>query len=526
MKKKVLNVLALSVLIGSLSTVTFNNNQSKIFAHFEQDFSYKGSSLIKTKPAIFTSPNDPYYTGASTATGKSGLTAYQNISFGSLGDMEYVWERYQGEGVTVAVIDSGIDVNHPDFQNKIDSRSAYFYYDSTVKTNVGLEYIGHDYSFGEGYNSHGTNVAGVVGAAINDVGTVGVAPKAKLLVLKTDFLTISIDSAIRYAITCGAKVINLSLGVYAEPYYDHFNHQMHDHIGSDYKDYFVGSDKELAPAINYAHSNGAIVVAAGGNECTETNSYPACNDHVIGVGALHYYSSTTAAQFSNFNKEDATKDGNNNVDIMAPGFVCTTDYKGDSSTGNSTYTITQGTSFACPIVAGAAALWMEKHPTGTPEEFEEALYKTAKDIYTTGWDTTSGYGSLNIFDLMTLDDPEVVINPTSKVLKVGEEFKIEVGVHTETTSPLLFESVDSSIASVDSEGNVTAKKVGETYILVKVGETTKKCKVSVIDPNNLLLTGFGCGGNIATTSILLSATSFTLIGLIFINKYINKKKRK
>jgi len=217
------------------------------------------------------------------------------------------WDKgNEGEGVVVAIIDTGIDYNHPDLKDNIIG---------------GKDFTGKgDYMDGHG---HGTHVAGTIAATNTGSGIVGVAPKAKILALKalSDDGTGDMNwtiSAIRYAVKQKVHVINMSLG------------GQHSY--------------SLRKAVQEAVAAGITVVAAAGNEgdgdeATEELSYPGAYPEVIEVGAVDF--SGMLAEFSNTNSE---------VDILAPGVNIFSTYP------NGKYARMDGTSMATPHMTGAVAL--------------------------------------------------------------------------------------------------------------------------------------------------------------------------
>ena len=436
-----------------------------------------------------------------------------NFQAMTIGDSwkNYRGETTSGEAVTVAVIDSGIDIYHEDFLTAdaknvsidasnvlnysiLDPKSCYIhdssngYYTSSVKTDVGIKNAydtnTYDKKYDE-YYSHGTASAACIGAAVNGVGGWGIAPKVNLLIIRCDFYFTSLDVAIRYAANNGADVINMSLGAYAETFTD------------GYGDEQSGSSEvasELENAISYAHSKDVVVVAAAGNEKTDHKSYPACNTGVVGVGALGRQSLNSAAGFSNFNLTSDTQYTENNVDVMAPGYVHTANVNvetGPKSSGNlkdTTYYETQGTSFACPLTAGAIALARAKYPDLTHEQIEQKLFDSAYDIGNSGWDKKYGYGRVDITKLLTDTALEAVsLSPSERNLSIGDELQLTVSFEPEEASNKdgMFMSNDESIATVDEvsglvtavgEGTTTigflpdATGVDEAYMTVNVGE--------------------------------------------------------
>jgi subtilisin family serine protease len=287
--------------------------------------------------------------------------------------------------VKVAIVDSGIDDTLPDFQGRIlDARSF-----------VG----GSPYIDTEG---HGTFVAGLIAANLDNQGIVGIAYTAQLLiakVVKPDG-TIPLDAevaAIRWAADSGARVINLSLGGVRDP-------------GHPRRDTYSPAE---AAAVAYAFAKGAVVVAAVGNadEAYATPwpyaSYPAALPHVIGVSAL-----TQTGNVPDYSDRDAYYN-----DISAPGSGIFSTFpsqltalrptcaeQGFSDCGNDDYRNPEGTSFAAPQVSAAAAVLIALDPALTNGQVAALLEHTADDVNAgTGCprcallrDPLSGWGRLNV----------------------------------------------------------------------------------------------------------------------------------
>lgn len=257
-------------------------------------------------------------------------------------------QGYTGEGVTVAIVDSGVDLDHPDLVsnlfvnpgeipgNGIDDDANGFVDDVN-----GYDFVDRD-ARPDDTNGHGTHVAGTVAAARNDFGTTGVAPNASILpvrVLGTDGSGSSFDVAagIRYAADLGAQIINLSLG--------------------------GGYSRSIEQAIQYAGRLGSIVIAAAGNESSSVPGFPArfsaTQTHVLSVGAVN--SSDTRAGFSNRVGSSGA------VQIDAPGVGVYSTYPGGR------YASLSGTSMAAPHVAGVAALALQANPNLTASQLRGLL---------------------------------------------------------------------------------------------------------------------------------------------------------
>ena len=318
----------------------------------------------------FVTPTDNQYNSQKT----------RSLGTSLIGNIESVWDAYTGKGTTVAIIDDGFDYDHPEYTRQdgtsaILSTSRYYY--ASGGSAYYQEYSSNPDCIAEDWDSdekewatHGTNTSTTAAAPMNNGGGVGIAPDADILALKIDFSLVAIRAAIQYAIDQHVDVINMSLGAYAENFTDGWGDTQ---TGSSSTATYLNS------VCQSAFNAGIIVVAAAGNESTWHKSYPACNTKVIGVGALGDWdnkgNATALAEFTNYVGSSQT--GEINVDILAPGYVYTATQGGSNSSSHThTYSDTQGTSFSCPIVAGAACLWKQKYPNGTPDEFLTQLQST------------------------------------------------------------------------------------------------------------------------------------------------------
>jgi type VII secretion-associated serine protease mycosin len=267
------------------------------------------------------------------------------------------WSVTHGSSsVVIAVLDTGIDLSHPDLNGRL---------------RAGWDFVQGDGTPGDD-NGHGTFVAGVVAAQTNNgQGVAGVAWNASILPVKVLDATGSGDDAdiaagITWAADHDADVINLSLGGY-------------------------GDSGVLRAAVDYALSKDVVVVAATGNDSTATPFYPAAYPGVIGVAATD--AGGDLAWFSNHGDD---------VDLAAPGIGIVSTYP------PSTYATWDGTSFAAPIVAGAAALVRAKNPAWTQAQIAADLQRTATDRGPDGHDTYYGYGLVDPFAALggpVLDGP-------------------------------------------------------------------------------------------------------------------------
>jgi subtilisin family serine protease len=287
--------------------------------------------------------------------------------------------------VRVAVIDSGLDVDHPEFAGRVAFEQSF---------------VGGDVADHEG---HGTFVAGIIAAALgNGQGIAGIAFPAQLLVAKVVRADGSIGpdaeaKAIHWAADQGARVINLSLGGLRDPI-------------ARKRDTYSRAEQD---AISYAYGKGAVVVAAVGNgdQAPKTPwnyaSYPAALPHVIGVSALAADGSVPA-----FSNRDAVYN-----DLSAPGVGIVSTLprtltaaragcadQGYSVCGPPEFRSAEGTSYAAAQVSAAAALLIAMRPTLGPDQVAALLERSSTDVNaSTGCsrcpllrDPYSGWGRLDI----------------------------------------------------------------------------------------------------------------------------------
>lgn len=275
------------------------------------------------------------------------------------------WEMgATGEGVTIAIIDTGIDLNHPDLSANIVPG-----YNSIT----GSETAGGN----QDNNGHGTEVAGIAAAERNSTGIVGVAYQAKIMPIKALGSTgVGYDDAIAdgiiWAADHGAKIINLSLG----------------------SENGATSSEILKQAVTYAYDKGCLLIAASGNYDPESQanpgvSYPAADSRVLAITATDKTGKVTS--YSATGSE---------VDLAAPGDYIPTD--GWSRRGGSGYTYASGTSLAAPFVSGEAALIWSQHPEWSRDQVIQALEQGTEDLGSAGQDDQYGYGLVDVQLALTL----------------------------------------------------------------------------------------------------------------------------
>lgn len=271
--------------------------------------------------------------------------------------------------VTVAVIDTGVDVSHPDLIDHL--------WQNTAEAN-GMQGVDDDHN---GYvddvwgwnmvagnnnvnddHGHGTHIAGIIAAVTdNGIGVAGIAPNARILTVKAldengygSYAQIA--AAIIYATDQGARIINLGFG------------------GG-------GHSQVLHDAVDYALQRGVILVAATGNTGTAIPVYPAAYSGVISVGAVDH--GLTWALFSSFGS---------NTTLTAPGIGIYSTYPGGK------YSQMSGTSMSCAEVSGIAALLAGQPQFTNSQTIRDALVHSAADLGAPGWDPFYGFGLVHAFD--------------------------------------------------------------------------------------------------------------------------------
>ena len=260
-----------------------------------------------------------------------------------------------GPGKPVTVVDSGLDITHPEFVNR----------PNTILMNK--------QTTSEADEDHGTEVSSVIAAPNNGFGIVGVYPDAVLRVWDASPFGVLNEGAaiqgIAEAARAGPGVINLSFG------------------GED-------QDPLLEDAVMFAYRSGSLVVAAAGNEGMEGSpkGYPAAYPHVLTVGAT-----TEAGRVASFSTIAPT------VDLAAPGVrIPVAEPLAQAATG---YLEAPGTSFSSPLVAGAAAWVWTQRPNLDNTQLFEIMRRSAVDIGPRGFDDASGWGLLNIPNALAYRTP-------------------------------------------------------------------------------------------------------------------------
>ncbi len=304
-----------------------------------------------------------------------------------------VWARnFTGSGVTVAVIDSGVDITHRDLRDNIWVNSREVANDGIDNDRNGYvdDLFGWNFGVGQFNNNvmpgtddpgqgHGTHVAGTIAALNNGFGMTGVAPNARIMALRLGDVSGnrftnagSLAQAVRYAVDNGARVINMSLGWSDSP--------------------------ELADALAYAASRNVITVSAAGNSAESSPGTPAnyATRWGLSVGAVDR--NRAIASFSNRAGSDERLHH-----IVAPGVDIY------STIPDGQYDSYQGTSMAAPHVAGVVALMLSANPNLTHDQVRRIITGSAFKL-----SSSSSFAAVSS-DGSSVDVNEIIVSPPVEV---------------------------------------------------------------------------------------------------------------
>ena len=390
-------------------------------------------------------------------------------------------DTYRGETVKVAILDSGINYNHEEFQYN----GEYIFKNTTYTINNSLQVIPYTTSptLVNDTLGHGTNVAGTIASQINSLGVAGLAPNVELYIYKvTDsdnsYNWEKVKTALNHCVLeSQVDIINMSIQSYTVT---------HEYNGKTYPGY-ANNATELVDYINSCYNHGILCIAAAGNHNTAYKSYPASNEHCLSIGSLANGSSTEKASYSNLSDIDLVTSGSVYVPLIS---------------GNSDYDSNIGTSFSSPLVAAAAALYKQNHKSATPDQIINALKNTCDKI--PGNPSWSGSGRLSVSRLLGLDSvTDIELNNVideSITLEAGGTFDIDYSVIGEGDydSSVTFENLDEDVLTVDSNGHIIAKGVGEDLV-----------SISSVDNPNVFKT-ITVTVNAKKTKLSLNRTSLTL----------------
>lgn len=387
---------------------------------------YRGRADIEYAEPNYTAhafavPNDTYY---------QYQWHFDNPVYGGV-EAEQAWEVTNGNGIVVAVVDTGVA-----YEDRYESRRNNY---ALAPDFAGTTFVpGYDFVNGDSHpnddEGHGTHVAATIAQTTNNgSGTAGLAYGAAIMPVKVlnnrgSGSYADIAAGIRFAADNGADVINLSLG---------------GSVGTTY----------LEEAVAYAHGKGVTIVAASGNDNSGSVSYPAAyNDYVIAVGATRF--DETRAPYSNYGSA---------LDLVAPGGDLGVDQNGDgfgdgvlqqtfgSSPTSFGYYFYQGTSMASPHVAAAAAMVLAAGKASTPAGVQALLQNTADDLGANGRDNTYGHGLINLARALSGSVPEPDPEPDPEPTP---DYPPQVAIATPVSEAVVSGEVLVSASSSDDNGVV------------------------------------------------------------------------
>ncbi len=349
-KYQIVSTLQTPNYMVNASLITVSTSVERAINYFKSlpNVSYAEPNYIVHALSI---PNDPYY---------SNQWYLQNIQ------VPQAWNYTTGANtVIVAIIDTGVSSTHPDLQNILVP--GYNFVNNTTNT---MDDFGH-----------GTFVAGIIDADTNNgIGIAGInwggSSSTKIMPIVVldssgSGSTFNVSQGIIYAVEHGARVINLSLGG-------------------------TINDQTEQLACQYAYNNNVVVVAAAGNDSSNSLEYPAAFSTVIPVASVAPSgSSYTLAYYSNYSSNVLCAPGGQMYSQNDPNGVFSTTYS--TSTNTNGYGYWQGTSFAAPQVSAIAALMIAKGITGV-SNITNILEETATNI---GPQSTFGYGLVNAYNAVT-----------------------------------------------------------------------------------------------------------------------------
>lgn len=376
------------------------------------------------------------------------------------------WVFTTGDGDPIAVIDTGVDLDHPDLAAKIWTNADEIPDNDEDDDENGYvdDVHGWDFAYDDALpqddHSHGSHVAGIAAAHTdNAVGIAGVAwqsPAMPLKALRSDGWGTWADvaEAIIYAADNSARILNLSLGE-------------------------KESSRTIEDAVLYARSQGCLIAAAAGNSGSQPASvlYPAALPGVMAVAATTH--NDTPWVYSNRGPE---------VDVAAPGV----DILSASSSGS--YYLSSGTSMATPHVSGLAALVWSLQPELTADQVTHVITSTAEDVYTSGWDQRTGWGRIDgKAAILYLVQPQVDLLSDRSSILVGSERATLTATITYSQSQSVPDGLTvtflASVGTVNPEAGTTyAGQVTTTFSSVQSGQAIVTASVGLDFQDVLTLT--------------------------------------
>ncbi len=393
--------------LGHIYVLKVNSvaNIEEACQEFAQDkhVEYCHPNYVLSAQSIYN-PDDPYLNSiGSWGQAYSDMWDLRKINLINEEAGESAWDLTQGEGIVVAVIDSGVDYNNVELKdnvwvniNEISGNGIDDDSNGYIDDIKGWNFSSNTNNPIDNTYGHGTWVSGIIASRGNNAsGLIGVAPGAKIMPLKVTFnlnnlapIT-EIVSAINYALMNGADVINLSLSPAS------FNPVI----------------PSLEDAIKQAHSFGVVIVVAAGNINNDVVFYsPANMAETITVSGTDFNDNKAKFQYSNYITESNFGEF---IDVAAPGIdVFTLNPSGQTNllslmipqlNVTNDYYRAQGTSMSTAIVSGMAALLLAHNVNLTNEDIRQIMRVSADDIGLPGRDINFGYGRVNVLRALSFE---------------------------------------------------------------------------------------------------------------------------
>lgn len=364
----------------------------------------------------YAEPNYLFETDGFTMPGEVANQGknYTNYEKWYLEDVMHIpeaWEKYEtcGEGVTIAVIDNGFNLEATEFPVNLwdDGKGNHGWNTASDSADISPIYKPDGTALND--TSHGTNVAGIIGMEANGANCIGAAYGAELMLLnvaqkctsnsdtRTKIKSDDLVSAIYYAAHNEADIINMSLGTSAYP-------------------------TSIKNAVDAAYYSGVVLVAAAGNSAELTDEYkyyPAAAENVIGVMAIDKDNPAMLSNFSNYDTASSF------YDVAAPGcaiFGC--------GLGVGKFTLLTGTSQATPLVSSCIALYLSVYPNARIDKVYQAVRNSATDFVKPNSSLTTKdyrYDVLNALNLLaygTSGYPELEFNLATRATSNTEKHYI------------------------------------------------------------------------------------------------------
>ena len=377
--------------ISPLLTFDENGMYQLEFEDTTLDMEQVATDFESSRDIVWAQPNY-IYTLQSTPNDPAYLSMQWNMPMIHYDDDVFAYVE-GNSSVVVAVIDSGIDLTHPDLQDAVwtnpneipdngidDDENGY------IDDVRGWNFIDKNNDPSDD-NSHGSHVSGIIAAKTNNqIGMAGICSGCSVMTLKSSdkdgrLTSLDVYFAIFYAVNNGANILNLS-------------------FGADQSNLDTDSEHIMKYSIDMALSNDCLVIAAAGNISSDVSNFvPASYEGVIAVSSIGH-TGVFADNYSNFGDR---------IDITAPGGTggnVPASHNIYSTIPNSTYDSYSGTSMAAPHIAGMAGLLMSTYPDITSSDVKKALFNSATDLGDSEKDPLYGHGMIHVKHALTYLDTE------------------------------------------------------------------------------------------------------------------------